>query len=121
MKHQLKVAEQEKNILRTKTNNLEQENDKLLAEIKKIQLQTTKNFVKGSNTVVQSKENEALKGVSEELRKECEQLKLKLKLFESGSFKLPERTSKIYSDSNTKFQLKVCKIIIIFLIAPFTL
>jgi len=75
--------------------------------------------VKGSNPVVQSKENEALKGVSEELIKECEQLKLKLKHFESDSFKLPERTSKIYSDSNTKFQLKVCIDTIIILIASF--
>lgn len=115
----MKVAEEETNILRTKTNNLEQENDKLLAEIKKIQLQASKNFVKGSNPVVQSKENEALKGVLEELRKECEKLKLKLKLYESGSFKLPERTSKIYSDSNTKFQLKVCIDTNIILISSF--
>jgi hypothetical protein len=107
LKHQLKVAEQETNILRTKTNNLEQENEKLLAEIKKNQLQTSRNIIKESNSVDYNKENDALKAVSEKLKNECEQLKLKLKLFESGPFKLPERSSKIYSDSSTKFQLKV--------------
>ena len=108
LKNQLKVAEQEINILRTKINNLEQENDKLLAEIKKNQIHTSKNFIKGPNSATNCKENEALKITLEELKNQNEQLIKKFKLLESGTTKLSERTPKTYSDLSTKFQLKVC-------------
>lgn len=107
LKHQLQVSEQETNILRTKINGLEQENDKLLAEIKKNQLQTSKSFLKGTNSTANNKENDNSKVVLEELKNENEKLKSKLKILESSLIKLPERTPKICSDSNTKFQLKV--------------
>ncbi|KAL7045841.1 hypothetical protein ACKWTF_002358 [Chironomus riparius] len=106
LKNDLKVAEQETNILRTKVNSLEQENYKLLAEIKKNQIQTSKKFMKLSNAVTNSKESETLKDVSEKLKNENEQLKIKPELLESDGVNLPERTPKIYSDLTTKFQLK---------------
>lgn len=105
----MQVVEQEANILRTKTQNLEQENDKLLAEIKKLQLQSARNSIKGINSLVNNKENDAQKINLEELQKECENLRAKLKLIESGPVALPQRTPKIYSDTKTKLQLKVVK------------
>lgn len=108
LKQQLQVSEQETNILRTKINGLEQENEKLLAEIKKNQLQTSKSFLKGSNFPSNNKENDNYNVVLEELKNENEKLKLRLKILESSSIILPERAPKICSDSNTKFQLKVC-------------
>ena len=105
LKRQLQVVEQEANVLRTKTQTLEQENEKLLAEIKKLQLQVARNAIKPSSTVV-TKDSDKTK--IEELEKERDELKAKIKkVIEDSADKLPARTPKVFSDTKTKLQLKV--------------
>ena len=99
--------EQEANILRSKTQTLEQENDKLLAEIKKLQLQGARNSSKIVGANNKENESENFKSLHKEMQQECENLRSKLKQLESGPYKLPERTPKVYNDTKTKLQLKV--------------
>lgn len=110
-KRQLQVVEQEASVLRSKTQTLEQENDKLLAEVKKLQLTNARNSIKPVATV-NSKETDKMKVMIEELENERDELKLKIKrILEDPIDKLPARTPKVYSDMKTKLQLKVklCK------------
>lgn len=107
LKRQLQVVEQEASVLRTKTQTLEQENEKLLSEVKKLQLQTARNSIKATATI-NSKETDKMKTSIEELEKERNELKAKLKrVLEDSAEKLPARTQKVYSDIKTKLQLKV--------------
>lgn len=102
MKRQLQVVEQEASVLRTKTQTLEQDNEKLLAEVKKLQLQNARNSVKVST----SKDTDKIK----ELEAERDELKAKIKkVLEDSTDKMPARTPKVYSDMKTKLQLKVRK------------
>jgi hypothetical protein len=104
LKRQLQVVEQEASVLRGKTQTLEQENDKLLAEVKKIQLQAARNSIKSTAPVNTDK----MKASIEELEKERDELKAKLKkVLEDPADKLPARTPKVFSDMKTKLQLKV--------------
>lgn len=98
--------EQEASVLRTKTQTLEQENDKLLAEIKKLQLQVARLSLKNS-TATTNKDTDKMKLTIEELEKERDELKTKVKNLFEGPVKLPPRTPKVYSDTKTKLQLKV--------------
>lgn len=108
MKRQLQVVEQEASVLRTKTQTLEQENDKLLAEVKKLQLQVARSSIKPV-AATNSKETDKMKSTIDELEKECNGLKSKLKMIlEDPTDKLPPRTPKVFSDMKTKLQLKVC-------------
>lgn len=107
LKRQLQVVEQEASVLRTKTQTLEQENDKMLAEVKQLQLQVARGTVK-STPVKDSTESDKLKKTVEELEKEREELKTKLKIIlEEPVSKMPARIPKVYSDIKTKMQLKV--------------
>lgn len=105
LKRQLQVVEQEASVFRTKAQTLETENDKLLAEVKKLQLQVARNNVKAPL----SNGNDAkLKTTIETLEKERDELKLKIKnLLDDPLDTLPTRTPKVYSDTKTKLQLKV--------------
>lgn len=107
MKRQLQVVEQEASVLRTKTQTLEQENDKLLAEVKKLQLQVARNSIKSTATQ-NTKEAEKMKTALEELEKERDELKAKIKkILEDPTDKLPARSPKVFSETKTKLQLKV--------------
>lgn len=107
MKRQLQVVEQEATVLRTKTQTLEQENDKLLAEVKKLQLQVARSSIKATATP-NTKEAEKMKTSIEELEKERDDMKAKIKkILEDPADKLPARLPKVFSDTKTKLQLKV--------------
>lgn len=107
LKRQLQVVEQEASVFRTKTQTLEQENEKLLAEVKKVQLQAARNSVK-SITTINNKDAEKTKITIEELEKERDELKAKIKkVLEDPVDKLQARTPKVFSDTKTKLQLKV--------------
>jgi chromosome segregation ATPase len=106
LKRQLQVVEQEATVLRTKTQTLEQENDKLLAEVKKMQLQVARSSLKPA-TANGTKDTEKMKSTIDELEKEKNELKMKLKMLTEGPVDLPLRTPKVYSDTKTKLQLKV--------------
>lgn len=106
LKRQLQVVEQETAVFRTKAQTLESENDKLLAEVKKMQLQIARNNVKGISNVINT--DAKLKSTVELIEKERDELKLKIKkLLEDPINTLPSRTPKVYSDTKTKLQLKV--------------
>lgn len=99
--------EQEASVLRTKTQTLEQENDKMLAEVKQLQLQNARNSIKATSTT-NTKELEQLKTSVIALEKERDDLKLKMKrVLEDPTDKLPPRVPKVFSDMKTKLQLKV--------------
>lgn len=105
----MQVVEQEASVLRTKTQTLEQENDKLLAEVKKQQLQLAR-VANKTNTVstVNSKDLDKLKSAVEELEKENITLQAKLKkVLEDSTDKLPVRTPRKYSELTSKLQIKV--------------
>ena len=60
LKRQLQVVEQEASVLRTKTQTLEQENDKMLAEVKELQLQVARVTIR-STPVKDTNESDKLK------------------------------------------------------------
>lgn len=113
VKRQLQVVEQEASVLRAKTQTLEQENENMLAEVKRLQLAAG---TKSTSTTASAKEIEALKKSLDELTRERDELNKKVKRivdFEPTD-KLPKRTPKVYSDTKTKLQLKVSRQIEIF-------
>lgn len=104
IKRQLQVVEQEASVLRTKTQTLEQENENLLAEVKRLQV----NGAKTNGLSQNSKELENLKKSVTELEKERDELRIKVRrILDDSVDKLPKRTPKIFSDMKTKLQLKV--------------
>lgn len=107
VKRQLQVVEQEASVLRSKTQTLEQENENMLAEVKRLQLAAGNN--KSTSSAANAKEIDALKKSLDELTKERDELNKKVKRiveFEPTD-KLPKRTPKIYAETKTKLQLKV--------------
>lgn len=103
IKRQLQVVEQEASVLRTKTQTLEQENENMLAEVKRLQIASGK-----ITSAANLKEMETLKKSVEDLSKERDELKKKIKrVLDDPTDKLPKRTPKIFSDTKTKLQLKV--------------
>jgi len=108
LKRQLQVVEQEASVLRGKTQTLEQENDKMLAEVKQLQLQVARGSTKSPAITINGKETDKMKTTIEELEKERNELKLRIKkILEDPVESLPARTPKVYSDIKTKLQLKV--------------
>ncbi|XP_055682397.1 myosin heavy chain, striated muscle [Lutzomyia longipalpis] len=105
LKRQLQVVESEAAILRTKLQTVEQENDKLATENKKLQLQAARGARKDSiPTQVNSTENgEELKKLEQEKDALNKQLK---ELLDATAESLPTRVAKKYSENLTKFQLK---------------
>lgn len=94
--------------MRTKTQTLEQENEKLLSEVKKLQLQNARNSIKSTVPVTNSKDADKMKTTIEELEKERDELRAKVKkILEDPTDKLPARVPKVFSDMKTKLQLKV--------------
>lgn len=111
LKRQLQTVESEAAVLRTKLQTVEQENDKILAENKKLQLQVARGARKDSapslNAVNSTGNGEELK----KLEQERDELSKKLKeVLETTADNLPTRVAKKYSETLTKFQLKVIKI-----------
>lgn len=121
LKRQLTVIEQEASVFRGHTKTLEQENQKLLAEIKSLQNQIKnppKTSLLSSND---AKENAKLKTTIESLEKEKSELNARIKkILEDPTDKLPPRTRKPFSDAMTKPQLKVTKILIKSFLKAFT-
>jgi chromosome segregation ATPase len=110
IKRQLQVVEQEATVLRTKTQSLEQENDKLLGEVKVLQLQAARSTSKSFSLTSTKEKAEAnkIKETLELVEKERDALAQKLKtILEESVDKLPKRAPKRYVDSLTKLQLKV--------------
>uniref|UniRef100_A0A1B0GKL6 Putative myosin-11 n=1 Tax=Lutzomyia longipalpis TaxID=7200 RepID=A0A1B0GKL6_LUTLO len=105
LKRQLQVVESEAAILRTKLQTVEQENDKLATENKKLQLQAARGARKDSiPTQVNSTGNgEELKKLEQEKDALNKQLK---ELLDATAESLPTRVAKKYSENLTKFQLK---------------
>lgn len=112
LQKKLKTFEQESAVLRTKVQSLEIENDKVTTENKKLAMAAARITRKDSltNSADNQKSIELTK-VKEELTKyeeQCKRLEEKLTLvLETAGDKLPPRTPKRCSDSNTKFQLQV--------------
>lgn len=102
IKRQLQVVEQEASVLRSKTSKLEQDNEKLQSELKKMQLQVARAKAGGSKEL---NKDETGNDKLQKLEKERDELAAKLKRILEDD-KLPKRTSKKYSDSLTKQQLK---------------
>ncbi|XP_055710579.1 myosin-10 isoform X2 [Phlebotomus papatasi] len=107
LKRQLQTVESEAAVLRTKLQTVEQENDKILAENKKLQLQVARGARKDSapslNAVNSTGNGEELK----KLEQERDELSKKLKeVLETTADNLPTRVAKKYSETLTKFQLK---------------
>lgn len=114
LQRKLKSIEQESAVLRTKVQTLEIENDKVTTENKKLALAAARLTRKDSLTSsADSQKSIELSKLKEELIKSEEQskrLQEKLTLvIETAAEKLPPRTPKKCSDSNTKFQLQVFK------------
>lgn len=114
LKRQLQVVEQEATVLRTKTQTLEQENDKLLAEVKKLQLQAARGAAKlnssttSLNKIGSSGEITKLKESLETVEKERDEISAKLKkVLEQPTDSLGVRVPKKFSENLTKLQLKV--------------
>ncbi|GAB0098805.1 putative leucine-rich repeat-containing protein DDB_G0290503 isoform X1 [Sergentomyia squamirostris] len=104
LKRQLQVVESEATVLRTKLQTVEQENEKVMAENKKLQLQVARGAVKNSTPTVNSTGNgEELK----KLEQERDELNKKLnEILEVTADSLPSRVAKKYSETLTKFQMK---------------
>lgn len=101
--------EHEASVLRTKVLSLEQDNEKLGNENKKLALHAARLSRKDS---VGDKDKNAeivkLKDTIAKLEKTKDELDNKLKtILETPADKLPQRTPKIFSDSTTKVQLQV--------------
>lgn len=104
-KRQLQTVEQEATILRTKISNLEQENDKISAENKKLSLQAAR--ASRATPVDDSSELNKLKDNLNKITKEKEELSVKLKqILEEPVDKLPAHVPKKYTDLTTKLQFK---------------
>lgn len=89
---------------------LEQENDKLQTENKKLSVQAIRGAKKEQEKPPGTADINKIKEEHKLLELERDDLKEKLKSFMEASIrKLPERTAKKYSDSLTKPQVKVSK------------
>lgn len=109
MKRQLESVEHEVSVLRTKVLSLEQDNEKMGNENKKLALHAARLSRKDS---IGDKDKNAelvkLKDCVTKLEKTKEELEKKLKtILEAPADKLPQRIPKIFSESSTKVQLQV--------------
>lgn len=107
IKRQLEIVEQEASILRGKILNLEQENEKLNLENKKLQLQSLRKNSTTSNNDKNAIELIKLKETLNKVEKERDELNEKLKLiYNETNDKLPSRTPKKVTDLTPKSNLK---------------
>lgn len=80
----------------------------MLSEVKKLQLQNARNSLKTPAPAANSKDADKMKTTIEELEKERDELRAKVKkILEDPTDKLPARIPKVFSDMKTKLQLKV--------------
>lgn len=106
VKRQLQIIDQEAAVMRTKIISLEQENEKILSENKKLQVQAARSVIRkdslvGNGTV-------ELKEQMIKLEKERDELSVKLKkVLDDAADKMPPRNPKKVTDMHTKLQLKV--------------
>lgn len=110
LKRQLESVEHEASVLRTKVLSLEQDNDKMANENKKLALHAARLSRKDS---IGDKDKNAelvkLKDSVAKLEKTKEDLANKLKtILDTPADKLPQRIPKIFTESSTKLQLQVC-------------
>ncbi|XP_053677295.1 myosin-2 heavy chain [Anopheles nili] len=100
LKRQLQVVEQEATVLRAKTQSLEQENEKCLAEIKKLQAGPKPSATSAADT-------KKLTDTVDQLEKEKKDLEARLRrIVQESTGQLPVRTAKNPTDMHTKLQLK---------------
>lgn len=104
----MEIVEQEATVLRTKLQKLEQENDKLQTENKKLSVQAIRSVKKEQEKPAGTADVNKIKEELKLMELERDELKEKLKSFMEASIKkLPDRTPKKYSESLTKSQIKV--------------
>lgn len=109
LKRQLDSVEQEASVLRTKVFSLEQDNEKMANENKKLALHAARLSRKDSiGDKDKNVELVKLKDSVTKLEKTKEELENKLKLIlDAPADKLPQRVPKIFSENSTKLQLQV--------------
>lgn len=109
LKRQLESVEQEASVLRTKVFSLEQDNEKMANENKKLALHAARLSRKDSiGDKDKNVELVKLKDTVTKLEKTKEELENKLKLIlDAPVDKLPQRVPKIFSENSTKLQLQV--------------
>lgn len=106
-KRQLHSVEQEASVLRGKTQKLEQENERLNSEVKKLQLQVARAKASSKDKLNEIGNDPKTKETLEKLEKERNELSTKLKkILDESVEKLPARSPKKYSETLTKIQLK---------------
>uniref|UniRef100_W8AJU9 Uncharacterized protein n=1 Tax=Ceratitis capitata TaxID=7213 RepID=W8AJU9_CERCA len=106
-KRQLKLVEQEASVLRTKITTLESENEKLLKENKRMQLQALRKSTSLEKNGTNGEELAKLKVSLETMERERNELDSKLKrILQEAEEKLPIRTPKRVTDLTPKNHLK---------------
>ncbi|CAD6997122.1 unnamed protein product [Ceratitis capitata] len=106
-KRQLKLVEQEASVLRTKITTLESENEKLLKENKRMQLQALRKSTSLEKNGTNGEELAKLKVSLETMERERNELDSKLKrILQEAEEKLPMRTPKRVTDLTPKNHLK---------------
>uniref|UniRef100_A0A0A1XD22 Myosin-11 n=1 Tax=Zeugodacus cucurbitae TaxID=28588 RepID=A0A0A1XD22_ZEUCU len=106
-KRQLKLVEQEAAVLRTKISTLESENEKLLKDNKRMQLQALRKSTSQDKNGTNGEELTKLKESLEKIERERNELDGKLKLIlQEAEEKLPARTPKRVTDLTPKNHLK---------------
>uniref|UniRef100_A0A034V8Y0 Uncharacterized protein n=1 Tax=Bactrocera dorsalis TaxID=27457 RepID=A0A034V8Y0_BACDO len=106
-KRQLKLVEQEASVLRTKISTLESENEKLLKDNKRMQLQALRKSTSLDKNGANGEELTKLKESLEKIERERNELDGKLKvILQEAEEKLPIRTPKRVTDLTPKNHLK---------------
>lgn len=106
VKRQLQIIDQEAAVMRTKIISLEQENEKILSENKKLQVQAARSVLRKDSLVGNGNNEMMIK-----LEKERDELSIKLKkVLDDAADKMPPRNPKKVTDMHTKLQLKVTKV-----------
>lgn len=107
VKRQLKLVEQEAAVLRTKISTLESENEKLLKDNKRMQLQMLRKSTSLDKNGLSGEELTKLKESLEKIERERNELEDKLKcMLQQAEEKLPARTPKRVTDLTPKNHLK---------------
>uniref|UniRef100_A0A0K8UUW5 Uncharacterized protein n=1 Tax=Bactrocera latifrons TaxID=174628 RepID=A0A0K8UUW5_BACLA len=106
-KRQLKLVEQEASVLRTKISTLESENEKLLKDNKRMQLQALRKSTSLDKNGANGEELTKLKESLEKMERERNELDAKLKvILQEAEEKLPIRAPKRVTDLTPKNHLK---------------
>lgn len=110
LKRQLDSVEHEASVLKTKVLSLEQDNEKMSNENKKLALHAARLSRKDSlGDKDKNAEIVKLKDTVARLEKTKDELENKLKtILDVPADKLPQRIPKIFTESSTKLQLQVC-------------